>query len=197
MDKLGTHVVIQPSVGQFVGMPVYPLPPFTLKDCVANPALYSTSEFLRKISFVPEPALLNINGVTIGLTSTDIVSHLCQREITKGISMSEERLPRIANHLVLQQSFYPLYPPEIPADIVALHQYTKIRQKPDLMITASDTKGFVKNIDGTIFLNPERLAKGYSGGCFARIFVSGEDKSEDEIKERPTVDKVTVDITRV
>ena len=48
-----------------------------LRDCIT---LCCTSEFPRKISFVLEPALLNINGVTIGLTSTDIVSHLCQRE---------------------------------------------------------------------------------------------------------------------
>lgn len=113
--------------------------------------------------------------------------------------MTEERLPRLANHLVFQQSFYPLYPPEIPADIVALHQYARIRHKPDLLITASDMKGFVKNINGTVFLNPERLAKGYAGGCFARVLIAGNAEKRDEAdsKERSIADRITVDITRI
>ncbi|OWA52581.1 DNA polymerase alpha subunit B [Hypsibius exemplaris] len=170
VGKLRSHVVLVPSAGQLVGTPIYPIPPYTLDDCVRNPGLYNGPDYDGRIIFVPEPALLNVNGLVVGLTSTDIISHLCQKEVAKGMQ-GDERLPRMAGHLLQQQSFYPLYPTEVAADIAALNVYAKIRVRPHILITPSDMKGFVKILHGTVCINPERMAKGFSGGSFARIFI--------------------------
>lgn len=143
------------------------------------------------LTFAPEPALLNINGVVFGLTSTDIISHISRREISKGIPPNR-RVERLAQHLLLQQSFYPLYPPEVAADIVAMKKFTKITQRPHILITPSDFNGFAFNVAGTVCVNPERLAKGYEGGSFARIFISNTDDKNFDITSRAVVEVLRI-----
>ena len=63
-----------------------------------------------RIISVPDPALISIDGVIFGFTSTDILFHLGKEEISYP-PRSGDRMRRLANHLLQQRSFYPLYPP--------------------------------------------------------------------------------------
>ena len=178
------HVVFVPSAGQLIGLPIYPVPPFSLQDCVKNAGLFTVPEFAGRIVFVPEPALLNVNGVVIGVTSTDIIAHLSARELSDIDNVKGERVSRLAGHLLQQQSFYPLYPTEVPADVAALHKYAKIRVRPHVLITPSVLSGFIKMVHGTVCINPERLTRGYAGGSFARFFIptaTPEDGAEEQV----------------
>lgn len=35
------------------------------------------------LTFLPDPSVISINGVTIGLTSTDVLSHLIEAELSQ------------------------------------------------------------------------------------------------------------------
>lgn len=60
--------------------------------------------------------MLDIEGIVFGITSTDILFHLGKEEISHP-PHSGDRLRRLANHLVQQRSFYPLYPPNLEMSI--------------------------------------------------------------------------------
>ncbi|XP_055329284.1 DNA polymerase alpha subunit B-like [Paramacrobiotus metropolitanus] len=79
-ENLHIPIIVVPSAGQLVGVPVYPVPRFTMTDCVENAVAFAKSDVTRLLTFEREPALLNINGIVVGLTSTDILSHLYQHE---------------------------------------------------------------------------------------------------------------------
>ena len=157
--------------------------PQRLEPTQQVPAIYNTSEFPCKISCVSEPAPLKISLVTIDLTSTDIVSHLCQRGFKRQYQ---------ANHSVFLQSLYTHSATLFTRNTCGYCRSSSSTLRFDSSLTwwirlpIRKVLSTISMDHGTIFPNPERWAKSYSAGCFARIFVSGEDKSEDEMKGRPT-----------
>jgi DNA polymerase alpha subunit B len=72
--------------------------------------------------------MLNIEGVLFGVTSTDVLFHLGKEEISFP-PHSGDRLRRLANHLIQQRSFYPLYPPneELSLDVEQLEVFGQVR----------------------------------------------------------------------
>ena len=74
-----------------------------------------------------DPCLLNIEGVLFGVTATDILFHLGKEEISFP-PHSGDRLRRLANHLVQQQSFYPLFPPneDLGLDLETLEAHGQV-----------------------------------------------------------------------
>ncbi|KAG1690297.1 DNA polymerase alpha subunit B [Nymphon striatum] len=157
----GTHLVIVPSSCREVHHEfIYPCPPFDISEL----------EDVSRLHFVSDPCLLDINGVLFALTSTDILLHLGKEEIWFPPS-SSDRLKRLVAHLITQQSFYPLYPPseEINIDYDHAKSYINFPVKPHILITPSDLKSFIKDVDGCCCINPERLTKGMLGGTFCRM----------------------------
>lgn len=63
------QVVIVPSWRDIHHRTVYPTPPFEIKKVQPN------------FHFFSDPSVINVNGVFIGLTSTDILFHLSKEEI--------------------------------------------------------------------------------------------------------------------
>jgi len=118
-----------------------------------------------------DPSLLDISGIKVALTSTDILMHLSKEEFCT--SVGTDRLSRLASHLLKQNSFYPLYPgaEEMAMDFDLFSKYGKMDYLPHLLVLPSDLKYFVKDIKGCLTVNPGRNTKGHVGGSFARISV--------------------------
>ncbi|CAH1970977.1 unnamed protein product [Acanthoscelides obtectus] len=165
-----TQLVIVSSHKDVHHRPVYPTPPYKVKDNHPN------------IKFVSDPAMININGLVIGITSVDVLLHLSNYELyyDKISQTAPDRLGRLVSHLLKQHNFYPLYPPVkgLGVDHELFEQYGMIDTKPHVFITPSNLKHFVKNIDDCLVINPERLVKGHIGGTYARIeVIAGSSKS--------------------
>jgi len=187
LDEVKTHVVLVPSTRDAHHEFVYPTPPFGLygpSHELYNPRLHSVSD----------PSLLNINGVLIGVTSTDILLHLGKEEIAFP-PRTGDRLKRLASHVTQQQSFYPLYPPsdELNVDYEKFEQHAGLPLSPHLLLLPSDLVHFVKEVEpGCVAVNPGRITKGTGPGMFARLKVTC---SEDETNQ-PKLD-VKAEIVRI
>ncbi|KDR20724.1 DNA polymerase alpha subunit B isoform X2 [Zootermopsis nevadensis] len=161
LKKLNTKVLMVPSCRDAHHHAVYPVPPYVLRKQYA------------KLTLAPDPCVVDIHGLTIGVTSTDVLLHLGKEEISQ-LRLGSDRLGRIAGHILSQQCFYPLYPPaeEINLDLELWAKYASLEVMPHILILPSDLRCFIKNLNGCITVNPEHLAKGLVGGNFARLEVS-------------------------
>lgn len=54
---------------------VYPTAPYSLKIPFKN------------VTFLPDPCIIKLNGVTIGMTATDIYNHIIEAEIAVYVSI--------------------------------------------------------------------------------------------------------------
>lgn len=72
-----------------------------------------------------------------------------------------DRLSRLADHILAQTCFYPVYPPsdDLNVDIALWEKYAFFDQQPHLLIIPSDMRCFCKVINECITLNPERMHK--------------------------------------
>uniref|UniRef100_S4RAM7 DNA polymerase alpha subunit B n=1 Tax=Petromyzon marinus TaxID=7757 RepID=S4RAM7_PETMA len=70
----GSRLVIVPSLRDVHHCCIYPQPPFTRPDFLKDLQV-------RRVTFVSEPCTLNVNGVVVGVTSTDILFHMSSEEI--------------------------------------------------------------------------------------------------------------------
>ncbi|XP_033217310.1 DNA polymerase alpha subunit B isoform X3 [Belonocnema kinseyi] len=153
-----TQVVIVASYRDAHHEPVYPTPQYYLPRSLQNPNLHS----------MPDPCMLNIDGLTIGISAVDILKHLGNEELSSN-SFRMGKLGRLANHILSQACFYPLYPPaeEVNVDTYLWKTYAFMKQQPHILILPSDMAYFCKPINGCVVVNPERLCK----HSFARIFI--------------------------
>ncbi|XP_020823786.1 DNA polymerase alpha subunit B isoform X1 [Phascolarctos cinereus] len=161
----GTHLVFVPSLRDVHHQPVYPQPPFSFPEL--------PKEDIKRVHFVSDPCNLSINGVILGLTSTDLLLHMGAEEITSSSSASD-RFSRILKHVLTQRSYYPLYPPfeEMSIDYEHFYSHAQLPITPDVFIIPSDLRYFVKDILGCVCMNPGRLTKGQVGGTFGRLYIS-------------------------
>ena len=115
--------------------------------------------------------MLSINELVIGLTSTDVIMHLGKEEIAQK-SVSSNRLERLVEHMLNQQSFYPLYPgtgDAVPLDM-RFNDKWRMPVSPDILLVPSRLATFARPLsNGTLAINPGQLAKGTSGGTYARL----------------------------
>ncbi|ELU04244.1 hypothetical protein CAPTEDRAFT_95153, partial [Capitella teleta] len=153
-----TKFVLVPSQRDVHHLPVYPQPPFSFSKPVSG--LY----------FASDPSTLSIDGVIIGITSTDILFHLGAEEISMPPG-GADRLSRLANHVITQRSYYPLYPPseDVSIDYEHWEAHSKLPTTPHLLILPSDLRYF--NLSGCCCVNPGRLTKGQVAGTFAHLVV--------------------------
>lgn len=91
-----------------------------------------------------------------------------------------DRLGRLANHVLTQGCFYPLYPPskEINIDTALWEQYAFMYRQPHILLLPSDMRHFCKWLNGCLVINPERLNK----HSYARVIVrpSSDDAWTDQ-----------------
>jgi DNA polymerase alpha subunit B len=129
-----------------------------------------------RIHCVPNPCTLKFNELVLGVTSTDVLFHLNADE-TSGNLEPGSRLGRIAQHLLQQQSYYPLFPPPASLAMAANLDLKHMDQwsmpvRPDLLIVPSKLTCFARTVlDGTVVVNPGHLSRGTTGGTYALMEV--------------------------
>ncbi|XP_061164256.1 DNA polymerase alpha subunit B-like [Saccostrea echinata] len=167
-SSAGCQVIVLPSYRDVHHDYVYPQPPFFHHN--------SRSETLKEfpnLHFMPDPCVVDINNVLFGITSSDIMFQLGAEEISFNPPGASDRMARLAEHLLTQQSFYPLYPsPEdINVDYEVFDHYAHMPTTPHVLILPSDLKQFIKEIQGCCCINPGRLSRGQAGGTFSRLHI--------------------------
>ena len=175
VKAMETNVYLVASARDAVGYPVYPQPPF--------PWTHSFAKNLRPLS---DPCVLDIAGVRLAVTSTDVLFHLGKEEISFP-PRNGDRMSRLASHLLQQGSMYPLYPPseDVNLDLEKLEQFSLLDESPHVMLLPSDLATFVREIGDTTVINPGRLTKGPGPGTFSvfrmRLRESGNLETSAEI----------------
>uniref|UniRef100_A0A8C4ENS4 DNA polymerase alpha subunit B n=1 Tax=Dicentrarchus labrax TaxID=13489 RepID=A0A8C4ENS4_DICLA len=175
--SVGCRLVFVPSQRDIHHHFIYPQPPFTLPNLNKDQA--------QRVTLVPDPCTLLIDGVTFGLTSTDILFHMGAEEISCG--SGSDRFSRILKHMLTQRSYYPLYPPveEVNMDYEKFQSFGQLPLTPDVLIIPSELRYFVKNVVGCVCVNPGRLTKGQVGGTYSRLLIQRSATSEDEKRVSP------------
>ncbi|CAL5321162.1 unnamed protein product [Camellia sinensis] len=129
--------------------------------------------------------------IKVGCCTVDVLKQLSREEISRNPSGgSKQRMNRLANHLLSQHSFYPLYPPmeDTPVDFSLAPEALQIPCNLDILILSSDLAHFVKVLsigdknDGEeqakcICVNPGRLARGEGAGFFVELNYGGSPDS--------------------
>ncbi|KAG4202013.1 hypothetical protein ERO13_A05G311350v2 [Gossypium hirsutum] len=174
------QLVMVPSIRDANHDFVFPQPAFDLDSL--NVRLQITS--------LNNPGIFEADQVMIGCCTVDILKHLSGEEMSRHSmdGQPNDRLSRLASHILSQQSFYPLYPPAegVPMDFSLASEVLHISSVPHLLILPSDIKYFVKvlPVGGTtegeeeqmkrcVCINPGRLAKGEGGGTFVELKYQG------------------------
>ncbi|XP_040977879.1 DNA polymerase alpha subunit B isoform X1 [Aquila chrysaetos chrysaetos] len=164
----GSQLVFVPSLRDVHHDYVYPQPPFLYPELPKDDK--------PRVHFVSDPCTLDVDGVVFGLTSTDLLFHMGAEEISSSSGISD-RFTRILKHILMQRSYYPLYPPseELNVDYETFYSYASLPVTPDVLITPSELRYFVKDVLGCVCINPGRLTKGQVGGTYARLYIQRED----------------------
>ncbi|KAI9125572.1 hypothetical protein K1719_002990 [Acacia pycnantha] len=165
------RILLVPSIRDANHDFVFPQPAFDIKLPDLKP----------QIASLTNPGIFEANEVKVGCCTVDILKQLSGEEISR-ISADvkpSDRMSRLVNHILKQQSFYPLYPPaeSVPLDYSLAPEALQVPWVPDVLILPSDIKYFIKvltdesegNHMKCISVNPGRLAKGEGGGTFAEL----------------------------
>ncbi|XP_026734984.1 DNA polymerase alpha subunit B isoform X1 [Trichoplusia ni] len=161
-----TKIYIVSSSKDAFHVNIYPTPAYPSKRKHGN------------IHFIPDPCTLNISGVVVGVTSTDILMHTSQEEISLG--MSGDKLSRLAGHVLQQQSYYPLWPAAagLAVDAALWAAHAQLAVTPHILVLPSNFRYFVKDVNGCVVVNPEHLTKGTGGGTFARLLIASDNNDK-------------------
>ncbi|XP_043982875.1 DNA polymerase alpha subunit B isoform X1 [Gambusia affinis] len=186
--SVGCHLVFVPAQRDIHHEFIYPQPPFILPNLIKDQAQ------AQRVTLAPDPCTLLIDGVTFGLTSSDILFHMGAEEISCGTS--SDRFSRILNHMLTQRSYYPLYPPaeEVNMDYEKFQIHGQMLVTPDILVVPSELRYFVKDVAGCVCVNPGRLTKGQVGGTYGRLLIQRSAAPEDGKRESPCLTAQVVKI---
>lgn len=117
------------------------------------------------------------------------------------------RMKRIAQHILQQRSYYPLFPPpaSLPTNLDLNHMHKwQIPCKPDVLLVPSKLTSFVSPIlDSTIVVNPGHLSKRTTGGTYAIMEIHPVkrdtlDQSADDVQlQHALKDRICVEVKRI
>ncbi|XP_055587186.1 DNA polymerase alpha subunit B isoform X2 [Uranotaenia lowii] len=155
-----TEVLVVANHDDIMSMFVYPSFP------------YKISKYFKNLHFLPDPCVVSINGVEIGVTTVDIIKDLAEAEVSG--NPFGEKIKRLFNYVFHSKTFYPLNPPpeSVPLDVDLLNEFGRLSKVPNMMICPGDMKCYVRDVNGCICINPGRLSDHDSGeGTFARVVI--------------------------
>jgi DNA polymerase alpha subunit B len=159
----------------------------------------------RRVHCVSNPCTLKINEVVIGITSNDTIFQMSADETNANLEPGS-RLTRIAQHLLQQRSYYPLFPPPLGTNLdLKQLQHCQMPCRPDILIVPSKLTCFARAVcDSTLVVNPGHLAKGTTGGTYAVMNIypmqreALENAGSDEVEvEHAIQDRVSIEIKRI
>ncbi|XP_074105563.1 DNA polymerase alpha subunit B isoform X2 [Cotesia typhae] len=151
VDGKSTQVVLVSSYEDILHDGFYPTAEYRLRESVKKPNLH----------LMPDPCTIEVDGLIIGATSVDIIRHLSSEEISYKMPQ-RDRLGRLAEHLLLQSSYYPLFPPppEVPLDLLLWAECSTMSVQPHILLVPSAMQYFYKYSNGTHIINPSKVSKG-------------------------------------
>ncbi|KAG9019888.1 DNA-directed DNA polymerase alpha subunit pol12 [Tulasnella sp. 427] len=132
-------------------------------------------------SFLSNPGIFSINGLTFGATSVDVLFHLRRQEVFKSLpgAVQQDAMAGLCRHILDQRSFYPIYPVpldsshDVNLDISHSHLLGIPNDSiPDVVVLPSRLKEFSKIVDGTVFINPSYASKFNNPGMLAKVTVN-------------------------
>ena len=159
----------------------------------------------RRVYCVSNPCTLRINEVVVGITSNDTIFQMSADETNANL-VPGSRLARIAQHLLEQQSYYPLFPPPLGTNLdLRQMKYCKMPCRPDVLILPSKLTCFARTVcDTTMVVNPGHLVKGSTGGTYAVIHLhpmqreTVENAGSDEVELVHAIqDRMSIEIKRI
>jgi DNA polymerase alpha subunit B len=156
-----------------------------------NDVTAAASSSFRRVHCVPNPCTFSVNEVVIGVTSTDSALHLSTSETSANLEVGS-RLNRICQHLVQQQSYYPLFPAMLHKANLDLKrmQGWSMPCQPDLLLLPSNLTPFAHRVlDHTLAVNPGRLTQGRTGGTYAlaEIYPLSREELEQKGDQNATI----------
>ncbi|XP_072748793.1 DNA polymerase alpha subunit B [Anoplolepis gracilipes] len=156
--RKSTQVVLVASNRDAHHEPIFPTPQYT----VFNKKLQN----YRNLKLMPDPCILDVAGLKVGVTSVDVIKHIGKEEIS---NVTGDRLGRLADHVLAQTCFYPVYPPseDLNVDTDLWEKHAFFDQQPHVLILPSDMRSYCKVINECVTLNPERMYK----HAYARLSV--------------------------
>lgn len=166
--------MLLPSASDITCHPTFPQWPL---QAASHLSAFADPDVRRRVSVVPNPATFVVGGVVVGGTSTDVLFQLNANDTTRNSTAPGaprvEKILRMAQHLLEQRSFYPLFPAPDPVDtpleMTQLHM-AGMALAPDLLLLPSKLRQFSRALpNGTLVVNPGSLCRANSGGTFARI----------------------------
>lgn len=113
---------------------VYPTPPDVLLS----------GKPLTNVQLLPDPCVVDVEGVRIGMTSVDVLQHLLDTELIR--QPNQDKIKRTVNYLLHQRSFYPLNPPhpDVMYDSVLASKFSSLSYVPNMMILPGRMRCFVR-----------------------------------------------------
>uniref|UniRef100_A0A7S3URV2 DNA polymerase alpha subunit B n=1 Tax=Heterosigma akashiwo TaxID=2829 RepID=A0A7S3URV2_HETAK len=178
-----TRVALVPSPRDAFHDAAFPQPPFADKveggvpnpfyegDTLGTLDIPFSAGLEKRVHCVPNPATLSLNEVTIGVTSNDVLFDISSNSV---MINAGNRMAKLAELLIQQQSYYPVYPPPERMEAkLDLRHAAKWRMPvtPDVLVVPSRLAYFAKNVGGVLCLNPGFLAKGAGAGTYAEVTV--------------------------
>jgi DNA polymerase alpha subunit B len=104
-----------------------------------------------------------VKEFTVAFSTPDVLMHLSKAEISSG-QQTGNRMERLANHLLLQRSYYPLYPPAPGMNVSYEHiDQMAMPCTPDILICPSKLRTFAKKLHNGLVINPGQLSKSNEG----------------------------------
>ena len=169
------ELILVPSLKDVSHDRVYPQPPFQLAEELAeNPRIHTMSN----------PATFTVKEVTVGLTTSDVLFDLTKAETSRG--QSGDRMGRLANHVLTQRSYCPIVPAPLGLNVeYEQYEHLQLPVSPDVMILPSELRHFVKNVNGSLVVNPGKLTKHGNGGTFTKLAIHAPRRIDIPEGDRP------------
>ncbi|XP_028081755.1 DNA polymerase alpha subunit B-like [Camellia sinensis] len=175
------RVILVPSIRDANHDFVFPQPAFDIQQ----------TDLKHQITNLTNPGIFSANEIKVGCCIVDILKQLSGEEISRNPSGgSKQRMNRLANHLLSQHSFYPLFPPmeDTSVDFSLTPKALQIPCNLDILILSSDLAHFVKVLSigdenngeeqaKCICVNPGRLARTEGAGFFVELNYGGSPDS--------------------
>ncbi|XP_003744253.1 DNA polymerase alpha subunit B [Galendromus occidentalis] len=124
-----------------------------------------------RVTCLNDPAILDVNGIQIGVSSTDII-----RGMTESLVNVEENLDVnrfCARALLQQRSFYPLFPPHAELALrLPLLNRMMFDVRPHILVLPATVAPFAFEEERTMVVNPGSLVKGMDAGSYAILDIA-------------------------
>jgi DNA polymerase alpha subunit B len=188
-SSLQTQFVLVPGLDDATIESVYPQAPFQLTNpiqlnvpgagklqigtlgllSIENANRQPGIAYPRRVHCVSNPCTFRINEVVFGITSADILFHISADETNANLEIGT-RMSRIAQHLLQQRSYYPLFPASLTTNLnLKYMDKWQMPCSPDVLLLPSKLSPFCCPIldNGTLVLNPGHLTRANMGGTYA------------------------------